>query len=118
MALVFLLSGAGETFGVHLCPQHDLVGHTGGHGADSSDTGLHQHDAPSEPSDSQTGHEHCTCLGVCPTSAAADVPAAGASTIEVAFEIVPRVPVAPVDVVLPRLAPFFLPYSQAPPLLG
>jgi hypothetical protein len=124
MALVFLLSGAGELFAAHVCPQHDPIvyeaiqGATEGHAAAHAHADHHRHDQPASPAESDAGREHCTCLGVCPTSSLDGLPSEALQAVEVALDWVPVEHAVPADVVLPRFIPFFLPYSQAPPFLS
>ena len=119
MALVFLLSGAGELFGAHVCPQHDPIVYQATHGEDDGQAAAHRHhEHPASSGESQDGHEHCTCLGVCPTSAPAGVPAEVSLTVAETLDWVPVAPAATVEVVLPAFIPYFLPYAQAPPLFG
>jgi hypothetical protein len=116
-ALVFLLLGAGDLFGLRACPHHESSdGHGGAHASAPERSLHHEHreEAPSSVPDAN--HEPCTCAGFCPTAPTVGLPAD--TDVPVAFTVA----AAELPVVgdtgseFPRFIPFFLPYSQAPPL--
>src|SRR5690606_19893035 len=114
MAVVFLLLGAGDLFGVHPCPHHE-----GGAGHEEAQG----HSAPSEHAhhgtpDTEAPAEHggCTCQGACPTASAGFLPIAPRVEIGIPVEFLPLAVVRGQTSYLPRYLPFFLPYSQAPPI--
>lgn len=118
VTLLFLFTWTGEALGMHPCPHHDSVpgamAHAmtmdGGHGASAS------HDAPA-PAE-HGGHHACTCQGSCPSAAGGALPARAEAAVRVAPASVAAAPRGEAKTVVPRLVPFFLPYGQAPPLLG
>ena len=122
MALVFLLTGAGELFAAHVCPQHDPIVYQAIQGAAESHVADHAHhhqpDQPASPAEADGDHEHCTCLGVCPTGSPDVLPGEASQVVEVALDWVPVERAVPADAALPRFIPFFLPYSQAPPFFS
>ena len=113
----FLFTWTGEALGAHGCPHHDAVPgavtadaqHDGHHGARAG------HDAPAP--ENPASHA-CTCQGSCPSVAGGAVPTATDAVLRVAPASVAQSGAPRVDAIVPRLAPFFLPYGQGPPLLG
>jgi hypothetical protein len=121
MAMVFLLLGAGDLFGVHPCPHHDLLAaHAGEHNAShapGTPEPPHEHEqaAPGE----EATHGPCTCQGACPSSTAAEaLPAHVRPAMVESVVDTPRTGVRVRDVLLPRFTPFLLPYAHGPPQLG
>jgi hypothetical protein len=114
-AVLFFLAWGGEAAGAHACPHHAGVHrapgahHDAGHGA-----GAH-HGAPEDGNAGQ--HDACTCATGCPSATGSLLPApAPDAGIQVAeSRIAPR-PFHTVQSPAPLFLPYFLPYSQAPPL--
>ncbi len=112
-ALVFLLLGAGDLFGLRVCPHHNAgAGHGEAHGA--AEHHLHadaEHAAPMPEAD----HEPCNCAGFCPTAAGPSDPVSSGFSLPAAETST----TAPVEddtgVVLVPVA-HLLPYAQAPPI--
>lgn len=130
--IAFVLSTAGDGFGLLNCPHHEAGGsdshaaeHTDGHGhrqgashAESAD-----HTAPAGHGAEAAPHQHddavpCTCGPTCQ------------ATMATALAVVPRTEPAPVAVVEQHLTPvgeaapaaprppYSLPFAQGPPLHG
>ena len=132
-AVLFLFSWTGDALGWHACPHHSSV--PGPHAravvedaADHGAHGGHQAAAPDAASDAEHGGDShdsepggahgCTCTGTCPSAIGGAVPTVTDAGLRVApASIRDARPDDSADV-LPRLVPFFLPYGQAPPLLG
>jgi len=120
-AMVFLLSGAGEAFGLHACPLHDPAsaahGHAGPEGAEAAGTSAHEHHGTSDAPE-EAGHGPCTCKGACPTAGPGAV--AVYTTVGFAVRIVaaPSVVVSSADLALPGITAFLVPNAQAPPHIG
>jgi hypothetical protein len=137
-AFLFLLSSAGEGFGIQPCPFHDATygasadehasaGHDSGsdHAADAhGGHGAHAHGAPQSDHDGARGHGHhddsglCTHVEVCQSSAGIHLPT-GLDIIEFAA-VVDETPsiLPPVERHFAAFIPFFFPYPNAPPALG
>ena len=122
-AAFFLLSWGGEALGQHGCPHHSGVPGQAAHAEDASQGHAEHHAAAEDghhapspvPAD---GHQSCTCQGTCPSAAGVALPAAPKDGIPVAAERADAsLGAAPQAAVALRI-PFFLPYSQAPPLVG
>lgn len=122
MAVVFLLIGAGDLFGLHSCPHHDdsAAGHEmpAGEGASHHSAAGHDHGL-SMPAD-EGGHTGgpCICGGSCPAASLAPLPGTSISIVEI-FPAAAQ-PVGIRDIVVARnfFLPFFLPYANAPPLIS
>jgi hypothetical protein len=124
-AVFFLFSWTGEALGQHACPHHSQVpgaaahaaaehGHAG-HGRHAAEAAGHDHGWPAAPA---AEHGACTCQGTCPSAAADAPPVAGDASLRVAPASVREARPDDRAAVPARLAPFFLPYGQAPPVLG
>jgi hypothetical protein len=108
---VLLLSGAAESLGLHACPHHTRIGSTA-----AAPQAHHEHGDHRTPAPQHAEHEGCTCASGCPAPGATLLPAPGeslvASVVSAAAE-----PLVRRDETRPaRSQPYFLPYSQAPPL--
>ena len=118
VAMLFLLSGAGDVLGAHPCPHHAAIG-APAHADAQAAHGEHGHaahdPAPAAP-EGHDGHAACTCAGVCPLGTG-PAPLAAPATLHLAILVATAAPAAPLDdPELPgRLVPHFLPFAQAPP---
>jgi len=74
------------------------------------------HQAPAAESEHQ--HDSCTCLGSCPSAVGEPTPADPDAGLRVAPSWVREARADDTAAVALLLLPFFLPYGQAPPLLG
>lgn len=126
LAVVFLLIGAGGVFGLHSCPHHD--GASSGHEQPAGEGGAHHTPAGHDHAHGE-GHETpadegahsggpCICGGSCPAASLAPLPGTSISIVEILPASVQ--PAGIRDSVAPRerFLPFFLPYANAPPLIG
>lgn len=122
-AVVFLLIGAGDVFGLHSCPHHENA--SPGHGqaaAEHDGTAHHSAHHGEEAGTPAGGADHsggpCICGGSCPAVSLAPLPATSISIVEIFPAAVQ--PVGIRDRIAPRerFLPFFLPYANAPPLIG
>jgi hypothetical protein len=120
LALVFFLfSWTGEALGQHGCPHHDSVPGK----AAVAQSPAHAHHGGAHAGHHAPAPEHadthaCTCQGSCPSVGAGAIPAADDAVLRVAPASVRQAAAPRVETIVPRLAPFFLPYSQGPPLVG
>jgi len=131
LALLLVLVEAGELFSAHPCAHHDpalyaasVSAHAGHHGeVGDPEHGGADHGGPehggARHGDSDEGHEApCTCLWACVSPTPAALPEEVSITVAAAIHQAPVVLITASDLPLPRLIPFFLPFSQAPPSLG
>ena len=123
-ALLFLLTGAAEGFGSHVCAHHDpqlaaFAAQAGqsdaAHAAHATAVAVgHAEQQAEQPTDAG-----CTCIGACQVGGAVLLPqvAFGVATL-----LAPSAPmsarVAAHDERLPGRTPHTLPYAQAPPALS
>jgi hypothetical protein len=120
-AMFPLLSGAGDAFGAHACPHHAAIAapeYATSVSADADRHGGHaSHEGMPASAPEHDGHDACTCGGVCPVSTG-PAPLAAAWLIRVPLVLPYAAPAAHPDPTgLPsRLAPYLLPFAQAPPL--
>jgi hypothetical protein len=109
LAVAFLLGGVGDALGAHHCPHHDGTPA----GERTADPAAHAHD-PGAESDS---HGPCTCVGQCQASASPSLPALVLDR-DVPVPAAPPLSVhAPQPPVRLAIAPFSLPWGNAPPSL-
>ena len=114
----FLVTWTEEALGAHGCAHHDAIPgraaamHSMAHGAAHAE---HGHGAPAPAHGSRHA---CTCQGTCPSVAGGALPAAADAVLRVAPPSVAAAAAPRASRILPRLVPFFLPYGQAPPVLG
>jgi hypothetical protein len=117
--LLFATGATQEGFGLRPCAHHELFApessapHAGMEHMGSG----HHHGAPDSPSHAPD-HSGCTCVGTCATSGTAPLPALAPSVQAVVAEVRAAPLPATGEVQLPGRAPYLLPPSQAPPLLG
>ncbi|MDB4951814.1 MAG: hypothetical protein JWM27_4463 [Gemmatimonadetes bacterium] len=122
VALLFLLSWAGDSLGFHPCPHHDLLAAAHAAGMEHGGTHAHaagHHDASSPAAPSHQGHDGpCTCLSYCCSAAPAML--SGVPAVQFAALLVHphHAPAADAASARPRLLPYVLPYGQAPPSAG
>ena len=76
----------------------------------------HHDGAPAAESEHQ--HDSCTCLGSCPSAAGEALPPDPDAGLRVVPTWVRQARSDDASAVTLLLLPFFLPYGQAPPLLG
>ena len=113
-ALVLLLAGATDAYGLHRCAHHDSLpgapeASTEGHGAG--------HDHGARTDGAQPGHEDagCTCVGDCAGSPGIESkPVASPVALHFAIRVVAGD--TPTDALRVAHSPHFLPFAQAPPL--
>jgi hypothetical protein len=117
----FLFTWTEEAVGAHGCAHHDAIpgramaAHPAAHGHHGGSHGQPGHHAPAPGH----GDRHaCTCQGTCPSVAGGALPTAADEVLRVAPVSVATATAPRMDRILPRLAPFFLPYGQGPPVLG
>lgn len=131
VAALLLFSWTGEALGQHACPHHDSVPGAAAHASDDGDHAAHAghavHEAASEAerdhdrapiSESDHQHEACTCLGTCPSAAVEATPPDPDAGLRVVPAWVREARADQASLVPLQHLPFFLPYGQAPPLLG
>ena len=124
LALLFLLSMAGDAFGSHECAHHNPAPpsqSSGNQPEHATEAGHHAHDSADLPTPAphDTGHgEPCTCIGMCQAGSAAALPPSPRVELRdpVAIAAAPSITEAAPD--LPRFRPFFLPYPTAPTSSG
>ena len=107
-AALFFLAWGGEAVGMHPCAHHTAISQAGAEHA-------HHHGAPETPE--EPAHGGCTCVSGCPSMAGSLLPPlqAGVRLHALVERIAPR-QFPPAQSSAPHLVPFFLPYSQGPPL--
>lgn len=129
-AVLFLLSSAGEGFGIQPCPFHDAD--YGASSGEHSDAGhdehaghdAHHHGAPTPEPDAAPGHDHhgesglCTHVDVCQSAAGVHLPADLDAFEFAAFAVESPSILPPVERLFAAFIPFFLPYPNAPPAHG
>jgi hypothetical protein len=120
-ALLFLVTGAAEGFGTHVCAHHDPVLAAlaaQGAGVDHAAPAVHGEQHPGHDA-GQPAHSGCTCIGTCQVGGALLLPT---TAPQAAVALVVDAPVAshavPLDERLPGRTPHTLPFAQAPPALG
>lgn len=110
----FLLSWSVEAAGVHACPHHTRIGRP----ATAAVTGDHHHGDHAPAPASHEQHGGCTCESGCPSTSGATLPRAA----EIALPVVAPVDAVPLEPATDAPAPHhfahFLPFAQAPPILG
>ncbi len=87
-----------------------------GDAAAESEADQGHHGAPGAESEHQ--HDSCTCLGSCPSAVAEVFPPDPDAGLRVVPSWVRQARADDASAVTLLLLPFFLPYGQAPPLLG
>ncbi len=105
-AALFFLAWGGEAVGVHPCPHHTAI--------ERAEGGHDHHGAPDTPD--EPAHGGCTCVSGCPSMAGSLLPPPAGVRLQALVErIAPRA-FPPVESSAPHVLPYFLPYSQGPPL--
>jgi len=123
LALLLVFVEAGELVSAHPCTLHDPALYTAGMAHDDG-SGHHAHGDEAAHHD-ESGHGApeghsvpCTCQGACVAPSAAALPEEASIVVDGVVTSVLPVTVTSGEVFFPRLIPFFLPFSQAPPSLG
>jgi hypothetical protein len=138
VAALLLFSWTGEALGQHACPHHDSVPGAAAHaddgdhaahgmaahapastsGQDHDRAGQGQNQDQDQGAESEHQHEACTCQGSCPSAASEVFPPDPDAGLRVVPTWVRQARFDDTSAVTLLLLPFFLPYGQAPPLLG
>jgi hypothetical protein len=126
-ALSFLLSTAGEGFGLFPCPYHGALADTHGPAIDAGHESHGGHDhvqsstahfGHSHEHDSDAGPDLCTHFEACQNTAGSLLAGLAGSSGVVTYTAPDRTVTAPAEPGTVLLLPFFLPYPNAPPVLS
>lgn len=114
LAGMFPLAVAGDGYGLHPCPHHDVLTVDGPHASAAHAMAAHAA-APDGPSrDSHGDHGPCTCIGGCNAPVGVALPGLGL-TVAHASVAVRRTRRAPSATLYFSPPSFLLPYATAPP---
>ena len=124
-ALSFLLSTAGEGFGLYPCPYHGAIQHADAP-AEPADDDHHHSSSLQQPVSEHSGHSHgnnagsdpCTHFEVCQNTTGSVLAEHVSSAAVVTYTTPAVVGIVETARFSVRLLPFFLPYPNAPPIVG